>query len=77
MADSLERQEELVERTDSAHARFEHEQGQGGGARDEMLKKLAAGFDAFQELMANLTEGTKVRVGPGCEPALTSAKNVP
>ena len=75
MADSLERQEDLVERTDSA--RFEHEQGQGGGARDEMLKKLAAGFDAFQELMANLTEGTKVRVGPGCEPVLTSAKSVP
>ena len=70
---SLERQEELIERTDSAHTRFEHEQGQVGGARDEILNKLAAGFDAFQELMANLTEGTKVRVGPGCEPALTSA----
>ena len=77
VADSLERQEELVEWTDSAHAHLEHEQGQVGGARDEMVKKLAAGFDAFQELMANLTEGTKVTVGLGCEPALTSAKNVP
>ena len=77
VADSLEREEELVERTDSVHARFEHEQGQGGGARDEILNKLAASFDAFRELMANLTEGTKVRVGPGCEPTLTSAKKVP
>ena len=41
-----------------------------------MLKKLASGFDALQELMANLTEGTKVRVGAGYEPAVTSAKKV-
>ena len=27
------------------------------------MKRLAAGFDAFQDLMANLTEGTKVRGG--------------
>ena len=61
----MERQEGLVERVDSAHGRFEQEQGQGGGARDQMMKRLAAGFDAFQDLMANLTEGTKVRGGVG------------
>ena len=61
----MESQEGLVERIDSAHGRFEQEQGQGGGARDQMMKQLAAGYDAFQELLANLTEGTKVRVG--CE----------
>lgn len=36
---------------------------QGGGnvnPRDQMLKDLAAAFDAFVELSANLKEGTKV-----------------
>lgn len=63
MSESVDRQDELVSRIESAHARFEQESaGAGASAREEMLKNLAGAYDVFQELLANLTEGTKVRV---------------
>lgn len=61
VADSLARQEDLIGRIQSAHARFEAEtQSQGMGARDQKLMELATGYDAFMELTSNLNEGTKV-----------------
>lgn len=64
VADSVARQEDLIGRIQSAHARFEAEtQSQGMGAREQKLVQLAAGYDAFMELTSNLTEGTKVSRG--------------
>ena len=34
---------------------------ESSGMREEMLKNLARAFDAYQELLSNLKEGTKVR----------------
>lgn len=60
VSDSLARQEDLINRIQSAHARFESEtQSQGMGAREQKLMELASGYDAFMELTSNLTEGTK------------------
>ena len=64
VADSLARQEEMIGRIQSAHARFEAEtQSQGMGAREQKLMELASGYDAYMELTSNLTEGTKVSLG--------------
>lgn len=61
IGESLARQEDLVRRIEAAHAQFERETQAGGvSEREVKLKQLAAAFDAFQELLNNLTEGTKV-----------------
>ena len=61
MEESLQRQEDLVKRLEAAHRQFVQETQQAGtSARDNMLKELAAGFDAYQELNNNLQEGTQV-----------------
>ena len=63
MSESIDRQGDLVGRIESAHAKFEQQTaGAGASAREEMLKNLAGAHDIFQELLANLTEGTKVRL---------------
>ena len=61
VAESIQRQDELVARIESAHAKFQQEtQQHGTSARDTVMKELAAGFDTYQELMGNLQEGTQV-----------------
>ena len=63
VAESIQRQDELVARINSAHAKFQQEtQQHGTSARDTVLKELAAGFDTYQELMGNLQEGTQVHI---------------
>lgn len=44
-----------------ANEQFEREKSVSSAAtdREEMLKRLAAAYDVFTELNANLTEGTK------------------
>lgn len=60
VTDSVEKQEGIVQNIMAAHDQFIREtQSQGVSAREEKLKELAAGYDAFMELDANLTEGTK------------------
>lgn len=50
-----------MQRLQVAHGKFEAETQQAGtSARDRMLKELAAGYDAYQELTNNLQEGTQV-----------------
>lgn len=60
---TLSRQEQLVENIRRANQQFQNEK-QGNVSselREEMLKKLARAYDAFQELRNNLREGNKVR----------------
>ena len=60
VAESVEKQEGIAGRIVAAHDQFTREtQSRGVSAREEKLKELAAGYDAFMELDANLTEGTK------------------
>ena len=59
--ETTDRQGSLVQRITSAHAEFEQlTSGQSVGEREAKLKELAAGYDAFQELCNNLSEGSKV-----------------
>ena len=49
-----------MSRIESTHAAFERETSSYSlSARDQKLRDLAAGYDAYMELTANLTEGTK------------------
>jgi programmed cell death 6-interacting protein len=60
--ESLSKQEHLVENIRRASQQFQNEK-QGNASsemREEMLKNLARAYDAFQELLSNLKEGTKV-----------------
>ncbi|CAF2989241.1 unnamed protein product [Rotaria socialis] len=61
VSESLSKQEHLVENVHRAHQQFQNEkQGNETSAmRDEMLKNLARAYDAYQELLNNLKEGTK------------------
>lgn len=61
VTESVDKQEGIIGRIITAHDEFTREtQSQGGvSPREEKLKELAAGYDAFMELDANLTEGTK------------------
>ena len=62
VTDTLATQDRLVPRIEGANAQFEQEMaGASAGARETMLKDLAAAYDTFTELVANLTEGTRVR----------------
>lgn len=61
--ESVSKQEHLVENIRRAHQQFQNEK-QGNATsemREEMLKNLARAYDAHQELLNNLKEGTKVR----------------
>lgn len=60
VTESVERQESMLQSIVAAHDQFTREnQSEGMSAREQKLKELAAGYDAFMELDANLTEGTK------------------
>lgn len=60
VTESVDSQEEVIGQIIIAHDQFVSEtQSQGVSAREMRLKELAAGYDAFMELDANLTEGTK------------------
>lgn len=58
--ESVAKQEQVVACIETAHGQFTREtQAPGVSAREQKLKDLATGYDAFMELNANLTEGTK------------------
>jgi len=60
--ESVSKQEHLIENIRRANQQFQNEK-QGNASsemREEMLKNLARAYDAFQELLSNLKEGTKV-----------------
>ncbi|XP_015590239.1 programmed cell death 6-interacting protein [Cephus cinctus] len=57
--ESLARQEELISNIQARHAEFTSEQSGSGSSRETVLCKLAAAYDAFKELKANLQEGAK------------------
>lgn len=49
----------------TASAEFEHlTAGQSVGEREAKLKELATGYDAFHQLVSNISEGTKVSQSP-------------
>ena len=59
--ESLGKQPVLVQRIEGASGQFEQlTVGQSVGEREARLKELATGYDAFQQLQSNITEGTKV-----------------
>jgi programmed cell death 6-interacting protein len=62
VSESLSKQEHLVENVRRANLQFQNEKqgNESSGMRDEMLKNLARAFDAYQEILSNLKEGTKV-----------------
>ncbi|XP_077276281.1 programmed cell death 6-interacting protein-like protein AliX [Temnothorax americanus] len=57
--ESIAQQEKLVAEIQSCHAEFTNEQVGSGSAREAILCKLAAAYDAFKELKNNLVEGAK------------------
>ena len=60
--ENVSKQEHLIENIRRANQQFQNEK-QGNASsemREEMLKNLARAYDAFQELLSNLKEGTKV-----------------
>ena len=58
----MERQDGLERKINSAYVQFQQETEQRGvSERDQMLKDLAAGYDAYMELSSNLAEGSKVQ----------------
>lgn len=58
--ESVAKQEQVVVCIETAHGQFTRETlAPGVSARDQKLKDLATGYDAFMELNSNLTEGTK------------------
>ena len=59
--ESIDKQPGLVQRIAAASAQFEQlTGGQSVGEREGKLKELATGYDAFQQLQSNITEGIKV-----------------
>lgn len=58
LAASLAAQDDLVARIQKAHGSLESGGG-GAGGRDAVLGRLAAAYDAFQDLTGNLREGVK------------------
>ena len=59
--ETLNKQPQLLQRITTASTQFEQlTAGQSVGVRETKLKELATGYDAFQQLCSNITEGTKV-----------------
>lgn len=59
VADSISRQQSLIQDIQEAHGIFSSEIGSGSNKRDQQLSQLASAFDIFTELQHNLKEGTK------------------
>ncbi|CAF0782780.1 unnamed protein product [Rotaria sp. Silwood1] len=61
VSESLSKQEQLVENIRRASQQFQNEKqgNESSEIREEMLKNLARAYDAYQELLNNLKEGTK------------------
>lgn len=59
VAEILENQNTLIEKIQEANNGFNEAKQGHVGQRDQLLKDLAAAFDAYIELSANLQEGTK------------------
>lgn len=59
VADSIGRQQSLIQDIQEAHQAFTAEAGSGSNARDQQLSALASAYDIFTELQHNLKEGTK------------------
>lgn len=61
--ESLSKQEQLVEAIRRANEKFQNDKqgNESSTIREEMLKNLARAYDAYQELLNNLKEGSKVR----------------
>lgn len=59
VADSIGRQQSLIQDIQDAHSAFTAEAGSGSNQRDQMLSQLASAYDIFTELQHNLKEGTK------------------
>lgn len=57
--ESIDKQEDLIARIQSAHQQFSQETGASASGRDSMMCHLAAAHDAFRDLQNNLQEGTK------------------
>ncbi|XP_022903763.2 programmed cell death 6-interacting protein [Onthophagus taurus] len=57
--ESVEKQELLLEKIQSANNEFVRERGSTSGDRERIMSQLAAGYDAFKEIQNNLKEGTK------------------
>lgn len=59
VAESVNRQQALIQEIQSAHSAFTAECGSGTNQRDQQLSQLASSYDIFTELQHNLKEGTK------------------
>ncbi|CAK8671406.1 unnamed protein product [Clavelina lepadiformis] len=61
VSESIDRQESIMANVQRASEQFAVLKQQGGGitSREDVLKKMAAGFDRYQELSAHLQEGNK------------------
>uniref|UniRef100_A0A1Y1LGS8 BRO1 domain-containing protein n=1 Tax=Photinus pyralis TaxID=7054 RepID=A0A1Y1LGS8_PHOPY len=57
--ESIDKQEDLIARIQSAHQQFSQETGTSAGGRDSMMCHLAAAHDAFRDLQSNLKEGAQ------------------
>ncbi|XP_071444735.1 programmed cell death 6-interacting protein isoform X2 [Hetaerina americana] len=57
--ESVGRQETLLANIQRVNQELTQERSTGSGQREEVLKQLAAAYDAFKELESNLNEGTK------------------
>ena len=59
---TLEKQEVLLEKIQTANNRFVQITSGNNEVRDSFLRKLASAYDAFETLVNHLKEGQKVRL---------------
>lgn len=59
VAESVSRQQTLIQDIQAAHQNFTAECGSGTNQRDQVMSQLASAYDIFTELQHNLKEGTK------------------
>ena len=59
VAESIDRQQTLIQDIQAAHHNFTAECGSGTNQRDQLMSQLASAYDIFTELQHNLKEGTK------------------